>query len=326
MQTKHRTLLLLLLLSSASFAHAGEFSTLLKERKFAEADRAVAARLAADPRNADALATKAELALTWGQDARIAEAVAAGEACVAAWPNNADCHQALGDALASRALAGSLWSAMSYAGRIRDSYLHAVTLDPKNFEARNSLMQFYLQAPAIAGGGKDKARDLVTDTARTDPEAGKLLRALLEAGGEKYQGAEAVALSANPGDSEQQRQAQRNVLATVAYHYIEDKKYDQAERVFRDVLKRWPESAAGLTGLARVAQAQGKSAEALAYYEKSVALDPRASTWYRMGQLLQSQQDKARALAAYEKALNARPALGKKQREEMVEHIKALKG
>lgn len=320
-----RTLALAIVLAGVAQAQAGEFTALLKERKFAEADRAVAARLAADPRNADALVAKSELALTYSHDARIAEAIAAGEACVAAWPQRSECHEALGNALASKALNGSFLSAMTYAGRIRDSYVQAVTLDPKNFDARTSLLQYYLQAPSIAGGGEDKARNFVAETAKVNAEAGKLLRAALDAGDGKLAAAEAAVLSVNPGDDDQLKQGQRNALATVAYRYLDAKKFGDAERLFREVQKRWPDTATGLTGQARVLQVQGKNAEAVAMYEKAVMIDPRGSNWYRMAQILQGQQEKAKALAAYEKALNARPGLPKKQREDAVDQVKNLK-
>jgi tetratricopeptide (TPR) repeat protein len=44
------------------------------------------------------------------------------------------------------------------AKKVRTSFEQAVELDPKNWEARTDLAEFYLEAPGIVGGGKDKAR------------------------------------------------------------------------------------------------------------------------------------------------------------------------
>jgi tetratricopeptide (TPR) repeat protein len=50
-------------------------------------------------------------------------------------------------------------SAAGLARKVRTSFERAVELDPKNWEARTDLAEFYLEAPSIAGGGKGKARE-----------------------------------------------------------------------------------------------------------------------------------------------------------------------
>ncbi len=49
-------------------------------------------------------------------------------------------------------------SALGLAKKVRNSFERAVELDPKNWEARTDLAEFYLEAPSIVGGGQDKAR------------------------------------------------------------------------------------------------------------------------------------------------------------------------
>lgn len=49
-------------------------------------------------------------------------------------------------------------SAAGLAKKVRSSFEKAVELDPKSAEARTDLAEFYLEAPGIVGGGKDKAR------------------------------------------------------------------------------------------------------------------------------------------------------------------------
>ncbi len=44
------------------------------------------------------------------------------------------------------------------AKKVRTEFERAVELDPANWEARTDLAEFYLEAPGIVGGGKDKAR------------------------------------------------------------------------------------------------------------------------------------------------------------------------
>jgi len=54
--------------------------------------------------------------------------------------------------------AGFSFSAMGLAKKTRASFERAVELDLKSWEARTDLAEFYLEAPGIVGGGKDKAR------------------------------------------------------------------------------------------------------------------------------------------------------------------------
>lgn len=50
-------------------------------------------------------------------------------------------------------------SAAAMVKKVRISFERAVELDPHGWEARTDLAEFYLEAPSIVGGGKDKARE-----------------------------------------------------------------------------------------------------------------------------------------------------------------------
>lgn len=50
-------------------------------------------------------------------------------------------------------------SAAGLAKKVRAAFERAVELDPRSWEARTDLAEFYLEAPGIVGGGKDKARE-----------------------------------------------------------------------------------------------------------------------------------------------------------------------
>jgi len=64
----------------------------------------------------------------------------------------------LGRALGEKADRAGFISAAALVKKVRTSFEHAVELDPKNWEARTDLAEFYLEAPAIVGGGRNKAR------------------------------------------------------------------------------------------------------------------------------------------------------------------------
>lgn len=50
-------------------------------------------------------------------------------------------------------------SAAGLAKKVRASFERAVELDPRSWEARTDLAEFYAEAPGMVGGGKDKARE-----------------------------------------------------------------------------------------------------------------------------------------------------------------------
>ena len=64
----------------------------------------------------------------------------------------------LGRAYGEKADRAGFFSAAGLAGKVRSSFERAVELNPQDWEARTDLAEFYLEAPSIVGGGKDKAR------------------------------------------------------------------------------------------------------------------------------------------------------------------------
>lgn len=68
-------------------------------------------------------------------------------------------------------------SAAGLAKKVRASFERAVQLDPKNWEARVDLAEFYLEAPSIVGGGQDKARAQAEALMATDPAMAHWVRA-----------------------------------------------------------------------------------------------------------------------------------------------------
>jgi tetratricopeptide (TPR) repeat protein len=67
-------------------------------------------------------------------------------------------HLWLGRVYGEKASRVSFLSAASLAKKVRVSFERAVELDPKSWEARSDLADFYIEAPGVVGGGKDKAR------------------------------------------------------------------------------------------------------------------------------------------------------------------------
>ncbi|HET6177351.1 MAG TPA: tetratricopeptide repeat protein [Candidatus Sulfotelmatobacter sp.] len=66
-------------------------------------------------------------------------------------------HLWLGRIYGEKADRAGFLSAAGLAKKVRISFEQAVQLDPKSWEARTDLAEFYYEAPGIVGGGKDKA-------------------------------------------------------------------------------------------------------------------------------------------------------------------------
>lgn len=303
-------------------AAANEYSVLLKTHKYAEAERIANAKLAQDPANADALVALSEVGLAEG---RTDDAVKLGERCVAAQPKASSCHLAFGNALGRKAVSAGMMAGISYAGKVREAFKTAVELDPQNMEARFSLMTYYMQAPSIVGGGSAKAQALATQTALVNPEAGKLMMARLDAADDKLAKAEAAALAMPVSSNEAVADGQRDLLNNLGYNYLNEKKYADSERLYREAHKRFPDSEGAVYGIARVQQELGKHREAIAGFEQASAMTRRASTWYRIGKSQQALGDNLDAIGSYGKALAFRPALPEKMRADADAQLQALR-
>jgi tetratricopeptide (TPR) repeat protein len=78
-------------------------------------------------------------------------------------------HLWLGRAYGEKAARAGFLSAAGLAKKVRISFERAVELDPRSWEARSDLAEFYVEAPAIVGGGKDKARAQADAIAQLNP-------------------------------------------------------------------------------------------------------------------------------------------------------------
>lgn len=312
------------LLIAGQASAADEYRALLKDRKFAEVEKASAARLAKDPADAAAMIARTK-AILGARDGRFEEAAAQAEKCIARHPANGGCHVAYGKALGNKAMAEGITSALGYAGKIRDAFKKAVELNPRDFDARFSLLDYYMMAPFVVGGGTGKAETLARDTAAVNAEAAKLMTANLELKDDKLAKAEAAAMSIKPGADDDLQQRHEDLLVAIGVTHMTAKKLADATRVLDEAQKRYPDSPQVDFVTARVHQEQGKHREAVAILEQVLVKMPQPHVHYRIGKSLQAIGDKARATTAFEKALSFKTGLAKQQRSDAQEQLKALR-
>src|SRR6266851_2689462 len=84
--------------------------------------------------------------------------ISACELAVNLAPQNSLYHLWLGRIYGEKADRAGFMSAAGLAKKVRNEFERAVELDRKSWEARTDLAEFYLEAPGVVGGGKDKAR------------------------------------------------------------------------------------------------------------------------------------------------------------------------
>jgi tetratricopeptide (TPR) repeat protein len=145
---------LALALSAAAFADVPPPEKLLSEGRVDEAISSLQARLNSgshDPQSYNYLCRAYYQLENW--DAGIS----ACEKAVALDPNSSLYHLWLGRIYGEKADTVSFFSAAGFAKKLRNEFETAVKLDPKSVPARTDLAEFYLEAPGIVGGGRDKA-------------------------------------------------------------------------------------------------------------------------------------------------------------------------
>jgi tetratricopeptide (TPR) repeat protein len=109
----------------------------------------------------------------WGKG-KDGPAAAEFEKASRAEPNSAWYHFWLGRVYGTQTQGASLFRQPGLARRTRAHLEKAVALDPDLIEGRDGLIQYYLLAPAIAGGSKEKAKEEADEIARRNPYAGAL--------------------------------------------------------------------------------------------------------------------------------------------------------
>lgn len=116
---------------------------------------------------------------------------------------NSNDHLWLGRVLGEKAARSTFLTAFSLAKRVRAEFEESVRLDPRNVEALSDLGEFYLRAPAVVGGGVDKAQGIATQLDKVDPARAHELRGRIADAAKDYGTAEreykqALAAAAHP--------------------------------------------------------------------------------------------------------------------------------
>ena len=147
-----KSILFSVLLLSTALARSTD--PLLEEGRIDEAIASLQQQIKSFPNNAEAynLLCRSYFTLeNWDRG------IAACEKATSLEPNNSLYHLWLGRIYGEKADGANFLSAARLAGKVRDHFETAVRLNPDSIPARTDLAEFYLEAPGIVGGGRDKA-------------------------------------------------------------------------------------------------------------------------------------------------------------------------
>lgn len=248
---------------------------LFAARQFAEAQQAFEQLAAAAPKDPEINYYLGQLALRRDDAER---AVKHLEIATTAAPSVARYHHALGDANGRSAQKAGMLSKFGFAKKCLAAYERAVALEPDSLVFRQSLFDYYRQAPGMAGGGSDKAAAQAEAMKKIDGTRGRIAYATLYAG---------------------------------------EKKYDQALAQFDEVLQADPDNYAALYQVGRLAAVTGQFLDRgvtslRRCLEMPAPTTPNtpghAAAQWRLGQLLEKKSDLAAARSAYEAAVKLDPA------------------
>lgn len=305
-----RTFLFLLALGLSTLASANTLQD-VKAQLDAGDKRALSTAEAfakANPKNAEAwtLLARARLQANKG-----ALAVSAAEQAVKLAPNSAQANLWLGNSYGVQIGNVGMMSKMSMAPKLRDAFESAVRLDPSLTEARSALIEYYLQAPSMVGGGADKAKAQAAAIAKYDRAAG--FRAQTRIAMHEQNWNQAIkfgeaGLALKPNDAAMRQQ--------VIVLYQEAKRWPEAYTAVKKWIASEPESNKALYQMGRLAAESGQylaeGEAALRSYLKMPrqAQDPQVkNAQYRLGQVLAHAGKKAEAKSAFQTALKLDPKL-----------------
>jgi len=134
------------------------------------------------------------------------QAIADCEAAIRLEPNNSNYHLWLGRAYGQKADHVSLMAGYKLARKVAAEFKQAVQLDPKNTPALSDLGEFDVRAPAMVGGGVNRARAILQQLQNLDPAAALVLQARIAEDRRAYTEAEAdyrsaIAKSSDPAQA-----------------------------------------------------------------------------------------------------------------------------
>jgi tetratricopeptide (TPR) repeat protein len=231
--------------------------------------------------------------------------IAACEKATALAPDNGLYHLWLGRSYGEKADRAGFLSAAGLAKKVRTEFERAVELSPNSWEARTDLAEFYLEAPGIVGGGKDKALSQADLLAPINAAMAHWVKARLAEKNKDSGAAEKeyrAAIEASQGGA--------RAWLNLAGFYRHTNRFDDMEQALRTMESRPPDHSAALPDAAGMLLKTGRNYPmairlARRYVASSDTVEeaPVFKVHTLLGELLEKQGDRAAAADEYRAAL-----------------------
>jgi tetratricopeptide (TPR) repeat protein len=217
---------------------------------------------------------------------------------------NSQAQDWMGRAYGRKADNAGPFEGLKLAGKVKNAFETAVQLDPANGPAANDLSEYYVGAPAIVGGGLDKATALADRVAARLPQPSHRIRALVAEKKKDYATAErefraAVSVA-----------GRADAWTDLGDFYSRRKQNDQAVAALRKALEVNTAKDASLVDVASVLYTMHREPQmaehALREYLASNAKTDAAPAFrahYQLGQWLSADGDRLSANKEYSAAL-----------------------
>jgi tetratricopeptide (TPR) repeat protein len=230
--------------------------------------------------------------------------IPACEKAVTLEPSNAIYHLWLARIYGEKADHAGFLSAAGLAKRVRTEFERTVELDPDNAEARTDLAEFYLEAPGIVGGGKDKAAQQADKIERLNPAMAHWVRARIAEKNKELAAAEReyrAAIEASQGGA--------RAWLNLAGFYRRTQRFDEMDEALRKLENAPLDHPAALVDGASIVLRTGRDyplgVRLVRRYLNSDMVEeaPAFKAHYFLGELLEKQGDRAGAAEEYRAAL-----------------------
>lgn len=264
--------------------------------------------LETEPENPEAVYYLGRIALESG---RIDESVEYLEEAVALDEMNSEYHFRLGVAYAQQMQEVPTMEKARMAPKLKGEFERAVEIDSTNVDARMALAQYYMNAPPIVGGSREKAMEQVDKIRRLDPRRGHVFMAAVHARNKAYGDAEREYLAAMELDPDDADLSYRMGML-----YQETREYGKAFDAFEKAIEIDPGYMRAMYQIGRTAVFAEinveRGIECLKIYlenEPGRGEPTWAHAHWRLGMLYETAGDKDMARAEYEAALTLDPDL-----------------
>jgi tetratricopeptide (TPR) repeat protein len=179
---------LCILPSAAGFA--ADFSTknLIDHGHFKRARTMLEDQLAKHPKDADSLVLMARVKLAYSQ---LDEAANILQQAISLEPSNSDAHLYLANTYGREAEKAGWFEKIGLARKVKKELQQATTLDPKNMDALEGMMEFYLEAPGVMGGSGRQAEEMASRILTLDAVRGNLSQGRIASHAKKFAECEA---------------------------------------------------------------------------------------------------------------------------------------